>query len=120
MYLGETTDDRTDAEHMGYRVEVVAGHAPSDPTWPTGPVRALGGTLYFHWVDGGSDDQEAVDFTLRIRAVDLAGNEGPPSDVRIRDDGSSAGCRVAGAGVDLSWSFVAALLFCLRRRARRA
>jgi hypothetical protein len=118
LYLGEVTDDRTDAEHMGYAVKVV-GNAPSDSTWPSGPVRVEERTMYLHWVDGDTDDQESVDFTLCIRAVDLAGNEGPENCVHVQDDGSSSGCRLAPAGVDVSWAFVVALLGVLARRARR-
>ncbi len=120
LHLGEATDDRTPDASLGYRVEVVSGKAPSDPSWPTAAVRAHEGrVLYFHWNDGGDDDQEPIDLTFRIRAVDLAGNEGPPLDVRIRDAGSSEdGCRTARGGVDLSWAVALALLGALRRSRR--
>ena len=119
VHLGEATDDRTTQDELGYRVEVVTGNAPADSTWPTSAVRAVDQTLYFHWVDGNHDDQDALDFTFRIRAVDRAGNEGPPSDVRIRHDGDDGGgCRMA-RGVDVSWALIAAVLLGLHVRARR-
>lgn len=109
LYLGEVSDDRTAEEKLGFRFEVVAGNAPSNQTWPSDPnaasatVRAhTGRTVFFHFEDGEDEDQEPIDFTLRVRAVDLAGNEGPPTDIRIRDSGSDSGCRVASGSVDLS------------------
>jgi hypothetical protein len=109
LYLGEVSDDRTPEEKLGFRVELVAGNAPSNSTWPSDPnapsatVRAhVGRTLFLHFEDGEDEDQEAIDFTLRVRAVDLAGNEGPPTEIRIRDSGSDSGCRVASGSVDLS------------------
>jgi MYXO-CTERM domain-containing protein len=56
---------------------------------------AFGGNeLVFWWADGASDDQEAIDFTLSIVAVDHAGNESAPKTVRVVAEGRG-GCAVA-------------------------
>ncbi|MBK8999002.1 MAG: hypothetical protein IPM35_25040 [Myxococcales bacterium] len=121
VHFQPASDDRTDAANMGYRVEVVKGVAPADSTWPSAAVRAHeGNTLYFHWADGESDEQEAIDFTLAISALDRAGNQGPATELRIRHGGSEEGCRATRSGVDLSWWLVAAALWALRRRVSRA
>lgn len=118
VHFPPATDDRTDAASMGYRVEVVRGAMPPDPTWPDSPVRTTDGrTIYFHWIDGDTDDQELIDVTLAISAVDRAGNEGPPTELRIRDAGSSEGCSVATRGADLSWAFLVGALGWRGRRA---
>lgn len=118
VHFEPATDDRTDATSMGYEVEVVDGVAPTDPTWPSSAVRAFdGNTLYFHWSDGDSDEQETIDFTLAIRAVDRAGNQGPATEIRIRHGGSEEGCRVTGSGVNLAWWLLAGALWAARKRA---
>lgn len=117
IHFEPATDDRTDAVSMGYLLEVIGGTAPADSTWPSSPVRASeGNTLYLHWVDGDHDDQEAIDLTLAISAIDRGGNKGPPTELRIRHGGSDEGCRVSGSGVDLSWSLVLVALLALRGR----
>lgn len=119
LHFEPASDDRTDAANMGYRIEVVAGHAPSDPTWPSSAVRAFdGSSLYLHWVDGEDDEQEALDFTLSISAVDRAGNQGPATQVRVRHAGSSEGCRVTGSSVNLAWWLLAFALASARARRR--
>jgi hypothetical protein len=118
LEMGQATDDRTQRGALGYRLEVVAGAAPPDAGWPTVAVRADdGGRIFLPWVDGSSDEQEAFDLTFRVRAVDLAGNEGPPTELRIRDAGEGEGCRVADAGrgeMDLSLPGLGVLVLVLR------
>ena len=72
------------------------------------------------WVDGASNDQEPIEFTLRVVAIDLAGNESAPQTVRVSDD--PGGCAIAPARrPDSGLAFVAAaaLLLATRHRRRR-
>ena len=111
------TDDQATADKMGYQVEVVAGHLPDGLALPSGPVLLTGGHLYLHWIDGATDDQEAVSFTLAIRAVDLAGNTSPPANVDVSDGGS--GCSLVGRRLGSSWAATVVLLLlavrCMRQ-----
>jgi hypothetical protein len=112
------TDDQAPTDKMGYRVEVVAGQLPDGLALPTGPVLLTGGHLYLHWIDGATDDQEAVSFTLAIRAVDLAGNTGPPANVEVSDGGS--GCSLVGRRIGSSWAATVVLLLMAARFLRRS
>ncbi len=108
------TDDRTASADLGYRVRLVAGALPADSTlWPKPIVAGFGGGLTLTWVDGADADQEALDFTVTLAAVDRAGNEGPPSaPVRVVDAGTSGGCRTSRSGDALSAAgLLAALLW---------
>jgi hypothetical protein len=128
------TDVDSTAETVGYRVEVISGTAPgSSSTQFTDQVLVPSfhsdddriGTLYFHWVDGATDDQESVDFTITLTPVDANGNEGPTSDpIRIQDEGSS-GCAVGEPQARPSWVSAAATLCAVaaafaRRRLKRS
>jgi hypothetical protein len=118
--LVNATDDQTSAESMGYQVELASGSLPSGLDIPSAAVRTMGGRLYFYWIDGNTDDQEAVSFSLTIRAVDLAGNVGEPATIAISDPGSGSGCTVARRGPASGWHCTAVgillLAFLLRRR----
>jgi len=105
------TDDQTEVASLGYRIELASGSLPSGLSLPATAVRpATGSGLLLGWIDGASDDQEALSFVLAIRAVDLAGNEGPPTSVALRDAGSG-GCSVGGPSPLASpGAFVAVLL----------
>jgi hypothetical protein len=90
------TDDQTSEENMGYQVDVVDGTLPGGLSLPATPVRALNGTLFFHWLDDDTDAQEIVAFSVTLTPIDEAGNAGSPSDpIRIFDPGSAEGCAVA-------------------------
>ena len=52
----------------------------------------MAGDLMLDWVDSATDGQPTLNFTLRVVAIDLAGNESAPQTVRINDD--RAGARV--------------------------
>lgn len=112
-------DDQVAADKLGFQVEVSDGNPPSGLRVPSGPVLASGGHLYLHWVDGNSDEQESISFTVSIRAVDLAGNTSPPATVNV-SDGGSGGCRLGGRRLGSSWATTVVLLVvavsCLRRR----
>ena len=127
------TDADSPPNRVGYRIELVAGRAPGYSL-----AEYLGrvlvpnsyfddpegrGTLFFHWDDGDTDDQEDVDFTITLTPVDIDGNEGPVSDpIRIRDGGSD-GCsvgerRFSPGGFAAALSVAAGALVVVRRRTR--
>lgn len=81
-------DDQTPSRLMRYRVERLRGN---EPGFTYGlPVRAL----WFR-VFAGPDDP--IDFDLRLRAVDEAGNESEPFDFAIRDGVIGDGCSLPRA-----------------------
>ena len=93
------------AEDVGYVFEVTQGVAP-EQLLPDRPIK-LGESGYalFSWVDGATDEQEAVDFWLAITPVNRAGVEGPASEpihiyhpgVSAEDDDAFGGCAQAPA-----------------------
>jgi hypothetical protein len=85
----------TPVDRIGYRFTLVAGAFPAGFTLPSETIVLLvsAGEMWLHWEDGATDDQESIDFTLQIIAVDAAGNESAPQTLRIRDD--QGGCRIA-------------------------
>jgi hypothetical protein len=75
-------DNRTVPENIGFRLILVDGELPNEEMYfPKEPVRTYDGFLYVMWLVGRSGPIEAVDFTIAIAAVDLAGNEGPISEL---------------------------------------
>ncbi len=80
-------DDRSPADELGYRLSLASGELPAGLQLPAGAVRAERGLIVLPWSDGASDDQEAFSFELSLVAVDLAGNEGPPTQVPLRSLG---------------------------------
>jgi hypothetical protein len=75
-------DDRTPPERLGYRITLAEGTLPEGLELPSTAFRQP----MLHWIDGATDDQEPIDFSVRIVAVDRAGNESAPSaPIRIRD-----------------------------------
>ena len=74
------TDDVTPATDIGYRFSLVAGALPpSFYILLDEPSRAVvsDGQIWFDWSDG-TDDHQPIDFTLRVVAIDRAGNESAP------------------------------------------
>lgn len=107
-------DDRTPAGSLGYRLVLVDGRLPRGASLPSEPARLSEGRLRIIWIDGASDDQESVSFTLSLIPIDLAGNEGPATTVRVRDAGS--GCSAGRVELPV-WVLAAlALLYARRRR----
>lgn len=87
LHVVPPQDDRTPAGKLGYRAEWVSGDLPEDMDLSR-TVRLGADTMTLHWIDEARDDQDPIDFTIRVVAVDLAGNAGQPSaPLRIRDDG---------------------------------
>lgn len=90
-------DDRTPRERIGYRIKHVAGTLPDGLSLPSyaqfatpeaGDVSGEVFLLSLVWGDPATSDQGAIDFTIALTAVDLAGNESAPSSpIRIRHPG---------------------------------
>ena len=90
-------DDRTPRERIGYLITHVAGtlpyglSLPSDARLATPVAGDVSGEVFLlalAWADPATGDQEAIDFTLALTAVDLAGNESAPSSpIRVRHPG---------------------------------
>jgi len=121
---GAATDDITPDYGIGYRFSLVAGALPpyfsillDQPSQAT----VSEGKLWLNWDDGATDDQETIDFTLRVIAIDKAGNESAPQTVRVTDDPGGA-CAIAPARAPargLAWVAVAVLCLASRWRRRR-
>jgi len=90
------SDDTTSPEHIGYRLTLQSGTLPAGLMLPADAVEPGfdDRTLLLVWIDGNSDDQESFDFTLRVVAIDLAGNESAAQTVRVSDERGMA-CAVA-------------------------
>lgn len=116
------TDDQSSDLDMGYEIEVIEGEAPQG-LFPDGAVMALRNSsafdLTFEWADGATDDQEALDFTIVLRAVDAAGNVGPDSEpIVIADPGGKAGCNVGHQEPPLALLLLPLFGFAVTRRRR--
>jgi len=118
-------DDRTAAPDIGYRLSIASGSPPSGLDLPTTDVRANSSDgLVLHWIDGATDDQESVDFELRISSVDRAGNvSATDTVVRVQSKGDG-GCGVArashgGPGRSLLFIALTAMAWARRRRPPR-
>jgi len=109
-------DDRTPADQMGYRIDYLEGETGMDIIQPDLDRRANDGQLWVHWSDGDTDDQEPIDLTITISAVDLGGNVGPASEVIHILHPGSAGCSAAGMPSIEFGLFVAFLVFLKRKR----
>lgn len=123
------TDDEAAAEDLGWRIEL-EGDAPALDVGADA-VRARDGVITLHWADEETNDQEPVAFTIRVFAVDLAGNEGPPAEIAVDHPGgpppvppecadaegskADGGCTVTGGAAAGAW-WVAALLALAPRR----
>ena len=106
-------DNRTDAEHMGYRLEMVGGNPPIQ--LPDFDVTSPFGEIYIHWGDGATDSQEAIEFSVIIYAIDLAGNVGPPSEPYLILHPGSSGCNTNPRS-SLSTCFLALVFYAIFRR----
>jgi len=94
------TDDMTPADHIGYRVTLVAGDASGLTLGLTVPSLArTNDSLLLFW--DGDDD---FDFIAQLIAIDAAGNESAPATVHISSGGGgcSVGHRRASNGFALT------------------
>jgi hypothetical protein len=96
------------AEQIGYQIS--SDDAPDGLVLPDTPLRAPEGTLSLAWPDDPEAGHSVVAFTISVSAVDLAGNAGPPTELRVYDGGDTEACSVSGPRAGTS-SF--ALLFAL-------
>jgi hypothetical protein len=89
----KATDDMTPAEQIGFRITLAGGTLPAGLTLPADAIDLTPGypIVGLIWVDGATNDQDPVDFTLSIVAVDRAGNESAPQTVVVHDDGGGSG-----------------------------
>jgi MYXO-CTERM domain-containing protein len=117
----QATDDMTPPEKIGYRLSLESGALPAGLTLPSDAIEPgePSDQLVLYWSDGA--DQPPFAFTIRIVAVDLAGNESPPQFMLIADEPSGhAACAVARGGIPrpaiVGLAALAALLATRRRR----
>ncbi len=114
---------------VGFVVEQIGGTLPDGVSLAATPVRQAG--LQIVWIDGATDAQERLDFTLRLASVDRSGRQsGWSAPLRITDAGSGAdastGCALveggASGGAGAGSLALAALALVRRRRgsSRRA
>lgn len=117
--LAAETDNTSPADKLGYEIELVSGTLPTGITLPTGPVRANDSfdPPKLVWLFGESNQD--VTFSLRVTAVDEAGNRSTAS-AAVEEIGHATGCSVGGASAASSGTtallFVAALAIVRRRR----
>jgi MYXO-CTERM domain-containing protein len=117
----QATDDMTAPAKIGYRLSLESGMLPPGLNLPPDAIEPgePSDQLVLYWSDGA--DQPPFAFTIRIVAIDLAGNESPPQLLLIADEPSGhAACAVARGGVSRPWlAGIAALAGLLATRRRR-
>ena len=111
VYLDLATDDRTETWDIGYRIDLAGRHLP--PGYRPGSwIAPNGNWIFLRWQE--RDDDDPLDFTLRLTPLDRAGNEGPTLVVPVRDDG--IGCSSAGGDAGALPLAVAVLALAAARR----
>lgn len=83
---------------VGYKVELIDGVAPKNLGVPQTPVSAIDSQITLIWSDEPTEEQPALDFTLRVTAIAPNGDEGPFEDVVVSDPGRDGGCSTTGEG----------------------
>jgi hypothetical protein len=109
----DASDDLTPPDELAYRVELLPDEVPFRYEAPIA-------YMYFVWEE---EPTEPLDLELRVRAVDQAGNESEPIDIRVTDRvaGSEGGCGLArrsGAALPAWLGMLAAMSWLRRRRER--
>lgn len=112
MFQVEATDDRTPNERMGYAVRLRSGTLPPGMVLPVEPVTSYG------MIDLSFDPQaDGFAFELDVWAVDLNGNPGPSSVVRVFEPDESLGCAAGGSRRQGGFVLIGlALAIAVRRR----
>ena len=116
----QATDDMSPPDMIGYRLSLESGALPPGLTLPPDAIRPgePSDQLLLYWSDHA--DQPWFSFTVRMVAVDLAGNESPPQLLLVVDDPAHAACTVARGGVPRpALAGIAALAVLLATRRRR-
>ena len=101
---------------LGFVFDVAEGAGEGVPEGLTlwqEPV--VGGSTTLSWIDGATDDQEPLDFTLLVTAVDAGGDEGETVEVHVLDGGGTAGCSHTPGSAGGLALLVGGLLFRRRR-----
>jgi MYXO-CTERM domain-containing protein len=106
-----SSDDRTTPVELGYHLTLISGD--SLPL-PAGDVRARNRRLYFPWVSAG---EERIDSLVGVQAVDLSGNIGPMTEVRVTGE-TQGGCSISGSAATATdpVGLTALIAFALARR----
>src|SRR5688572_13878522 len=115
-------DDRTAPDDLGYLIRLRDGELPGAVTPSDRPVLLLGGGLYVHFPDPGPDEQEPIDVTFEVVAVDRAGNESAPTVAHATspgDEGCAFGGRKRSGMVERLVVLIALSVFAVRRSHRR-
>ena len=110
------TDDMTPPEKIGYRVTLESGHLPPNEVLPADAIEPIGGFVELYFTSGTT-----FNATLKVVAIDLAGNESAPQSVHVNDI-EGMPCSAAGGPASRSGPgclALAALLLVARRRRRR-
>lgn len=89
MTFGETDDDRTAPDDIGYDVTLLTGALPEGITLPTAPFK--GPVATFRWAVDPAILKEDLVVTLEVRSVDEAGN--------VSDDTVEVGIEQSGIAV---------------------
>jgi hypothetical protein len=117
----QATDDMTPPEKIGYRLSLESGMLPVGLTLPPDAIEPgePSDQLVLYWSDLAG--QLSFSFTVRIVAVDLAGNESPPQLLLIADEPGPAACAIARGRVSRPWlaGIVAVAVLLATRRRRR-
>jgi hypothetical protein len=86
----ESNDDRTPVDKIGWHIELTG---ESIPPITINPYDIEQNPIILSWADGAYDEQEPLDFNIRIIAVDLAGNVSSSGiNVPIMHGGDDGGC----------------------------
>lgn len=88
-------------EDLGLTFAVVGGELPDDFNLPSSPAYPIVDRLVWVWIDEATDNQEAFDFEVEVRAIDRSGNESEATLLHLVDGGR--GC--SSAPLAASWLF---------------
>lgn len=114
-FSADATDDMTPRARIGYRLLAESG-LPLGVQLPAGPIEPNGDVVQ---VAFNSETTPSVYFTMRVVAVDLAGNESAPQIVSVCQSGDSE-CSVSDAPAarpGLGWiAFLALIVIAYHRR----